>query len=258
MSDKNVISFERGGFHDLRMAYVGSESWKGPDYHWQNEGREGAHAIIQLTRKGRCFIDDSQGRHYVPAGSAFIVEVPSETAYGYVPGDTDPYELDFIAMFGELAIRFVRDLRAFYGPVFELSRRPESLAFFRQIMQKFKHNGFRDRYEESSLLYQFLSSLYREANQAVTRGDSVAACYQRIQSRYREQANINEIALDAGLSREHLARSFQARFGQSPSRMLRELRMREARLILQSGVQDLESVAAAVGFSDVRTLKRYL
>lgn len=70
--------------------------------------------------------------------------------------------------------------------------------------------------------------------------------------------NISEIARDAGLSREHLARCFKQRYGESPSRMLRRLRLREAKALLAVDKSNAEAVAHACGFSDPRNLKRYL
>ena len=259
MPDKNVISAGRSIFDGLRIGYAGRESWKDETYQYDNEGRRPEHAIIQLTLSGSCYFEEEGGvRQTVGAGQAFITDVPSTTFYGYPSSAKEPYRLNFLALFGEAAIDLTRKFRLSYGPVIDMAKRPESYSLFHEVLERYEANALRDRIEESTILYQMFGAFYREAGLDALRGDRVATCRQRILNRFREPANINEIARDAGLTREHLARSFRERYGQSPSTMLRDLRMREARMIIKSGVEDLEAVARAVGFSDVRTLKRYL
>jgi AraC-like DNA-binding protein len=259
MSDENVIFGGSSSFEGLRIGYAGDESWGDVNYYYDNALRTEAHAIIQFTRAGCCFFEQADGRRRrVGVGQAFITEVPSPTVYGYPPEATEPYQLSFLALYGEASTELTRKFRLSYGSVVDLAIRPESYSLFHEISQRYAANSLRDRIEESTILYQLFGALYREANIEALRGDRVATCYQRIQNRFREPANINNVARDAGLTREHLARSFQARYGQTPSNMLRELRVREARMIIKSGVEDLEAVARAVGFADVRTLKRCL
>jgi len=258
MSDKNVIPGDAELFEQLQIWFAGEESWADTSYFFDNPDRSPKHVIIQFTQTGACFFEESGKRHRVGPGEAFITEVPSATQYGYPEDQAEPYGLQFLSLYGETARQLARGFRLKYGPVVNLVRRPESVSLFREVFERYRMHGFRDRIEESTLLYQFFGALYREATLEAVRGDCVATCYQRIQSRYREPANINEIARDVGVSREHLARSFQQRYGESPAKMLRELRIREARMVLESGVVDLEAVARAVGFADVRTLKRYL
>jgi AraC-like DNA-binding protein len=255
---KNVMPAGDELFKELQVGYVGNESLADTNYYYDNSNRSPNHVIIQFTVSGSCFFDQAGQRHRVGVGEAFITEVPSETQYGYPEGETTPYSVQFLALYGETAAQLARSFRLKYGPVVDLARRPESLSIFREIFERYRMHGFRDRIEESTTLYQLFGALYREATLEAVRGDCVATCYQRIQSRFRESANINEIARDVGVTREHLARSFQQRYGQSPAKMLRELRLREARMVIESGVEDYEAVARAVGFFDVRTLRRYL
>jgi len=258
MSDKNVIFEVRAPFADLRLNYAANESWKDTSYYWDNHERHPEHVVIQLTVAGACFLDQSCGRSFVRPGQAFIVEVPSPTIYGFPEGAESDYRLSFIAASGTTALEFVRSYQKQYGSVINFTQCPESLSLFREIIEKYLSNGFRDTLDASARLYQFFAALFRESRQEAVKGDPVALCYERIQNRFREPVNVSEIAQEGGLSREHLARSFRRHYGQTPSVMLRELRLKEARIILESGVEDYERIARAVGFNDVRTLRRYL
>ncbi len=258
MVGKNVISVMPESFRELRIGLAARERWEDSGYEWDNADRS-EHGIVQLTLGGACYFESPEGSHIVEPGYAFLTDVPSRTRYGYWDkGEGLPYENLYLVLQGAHACGLLRAFRERFGPVINLVRRPECHSFFREISERFIHRSFRDRWEESALLFQFFAALYREAEDEAVRGDAVAACYRRILSRFREPANVSEIARDAGLSREHLARCFRERFGQSPSRMLRELRLREARALLASGELELDTVARATGFNDPRSLKRWL
>lgn len=245
-------------FNELRLAMAASEVNSSVDYCWDMEARTQNQAVIQLTTGGACFIEAGGRRELVAVGQAFVTEAPGSVTYGFPAEAREPYALAYLNILGDQAAELAREFRMKFGPVINLSRRPESWSLFWEIQERFQEKRFRDSYEESVLLYQLFAALFREASLEVGRGDPIAACYQRVQQRYREPFNINEMAMEVGISREHLARSFRARYGQSPSTMLSQLRLREARILIQTGVLDLHSVAAATGFVDVRALKRLL
>lgn len=245
-------------FDELQVHYGARERWEDTSYYWDNSDRNEPHVAIQLTESGRCFLEVEGVRQNVLPGYAFIIEVPSQTSYGY-PEDADvPYCMSFISVFGSLAIQFARDIRKQFGPIVDLRVCPESLSIHQEIVECCEANEFRDRFEASARFFQFFAALYRELNQEVVRGDIIAACYQQIQNRFRDPVNISQIAQKSGVSREHLARSFHQRYGETPSHLLRRLRLDAAKRIIETGVQDMESVARSVGLNDVRTLRRYL
>lgn len=59
-----------------------------------------------------------------------------------------------------------------------------------------------------------------------------------------------ELARRAGLSPSHLATAFKRSYGRAPLQHLQELRLMEARRLLQSSDASVASIAAAVGFGD--------
>jgi AraC family transcriptional regulator of arabinose operon len=60
----------------------------------------------------------------------------------------------------------------------------------------------------------------------------------------------SELARRAGLSPSHLAAAFKRAYGLAPLAYLQELRLIEARRLLQSGDDSVAGIAAQVGFSD--------
>lgn len=77
----------------------------------------------------------------------------------------------------------------------------------------------------------------------------------RLRDAPEEDVTLGELANLAGMSRFHLTRSFQRRFGLAPSAYLRLLRLERAKRLLAAGVAPAE-VSAALGFTDQAHLTR--
>lgn len=256
---KNVISAPDCPLHGMHVIFTDTEVSTSRAYYHECQDRSPAQAVIQWTTSGCGFIKCEDGiYHEVPPGHAFITEMPSLTVYGYPPEATQAYAFQYLSVRGQLSYAMAKAFRTKYGPVFHLSAHPGSLSLFRELVQRFEVRSFQDRYEESDMLYHCFSVLMRDAAQSASRRDPIARCYEKIQNHYRDTFNVNELADEVGISREHLARRFKARYGQSPSRMLQEIRMREARVLVASGNADLHTIALATGFREARTLKRLL
>lgn len=67
---------------------------------------------------------------------------------------------------------------------------------------------------------------------------------------------VKEIAERFGYSREHFTRLFLERFGESPGRLLRDARLRNARALLGQSGFPLDRIAALSGFASAASLCR--
>jgi AraC family transcriptional regulator len=65
-----------------------------------------------------------------------------------------------------------------------------------------------------------------------------------------ERISLDELALQAGISRFHFARQFRLSTGESPMGYLRRARIERSKTILQSRATTIAEVAARLGFSD--------
>lgn len=70
-----------------------------------------------------------------------------------------------------------------------------------------------------------------------------------------QEVRLEKLAQAAGLSRFHLCRQFSAKFGLSPSRYQRQLRLQQAKVLLSRG-GDIAEIAMACGFADQSHLGR--
>lgn len=69
------------------------------------------------------------------------------------------------------------------------------------------------------------------------------------------EVRLEKLAQAAGLSKFHLCRQFSAKFGLSPSRYQRQLRLQQAKKLLSRG-GDIAEIAIACGFADQSHLGR--
>jgi AraC-like DNA-binding protein len=83
----------------------------------------------------------------------------------------------------------------------------------------------------------------------------LAAVRELLADRAADEVGLDELAAVAGLSRFHLIRAFQRRYGVTPFAYLRHRRIEKARAALRAGAS-LAQAAAAAGFADKSHLGR--
>ena len=105
--------------------------------------------------------------------------------------------------------------------------------------------------------WELLAELQRGV--AFSSGQPVPPWLARIRERLRADPRpltMADLAVEEGISREHLARAFRAHFGLSPGDYVRRVRLDRARRLLLDGDETIASVAAACGFADQSHLTR--
>ncbi len=71
-----------------------------------------------------------------------------------------------------------------------------------------------------------------------------------IQRNFQQQINLEDLALDLGISQYHLSRVFNAESGFSLPEYLTMVRMEKAKILLSEGQKNISEVAYAVGYED--------
>ena len=229
-----------------------------PKYRWDNATRtDGTALVVQRTIGGRGYVEDVDGRHDVPEGFAMLFAHGEETRYGFPPGATEPYRLQFIAFrpttfVSELFDRVRRD----FGSVVRLPEMSEAQALFVDIIKRFHRHTFRDRFEECEYLIRLLIALYREQVENTRASDPIEFGYHLLHNRFRLPINLKLVAEECSISREHFIREFTRRFRESPGAMLRRLRLEHAQSVLRTTGLSIEAVALANGFTSTDTFAR--
>lgn len=100
-------------------------------------------------------------------------------------------------------------------------------------------------------LYRFLSLIapLRDEDAAPDHDRHYEKALWYMQGAFARGITIQEIADFVGLSRSQLYRIFEKRCGQSPKKMLQEMRLEQARLLLKNSELSVEQVALSVGLN---------
>jgi len=101
------------------------------------------------------------------------------------------------------------------------------------------------------LVLELLAACRREGDE---RTASVAPwlrrAAERLQDDWRASPTLAELAREAGVSPDHLARRFRAAFGLTPGEVLRQRRVEEALRLMLATTDSLADIALACGFAD--------
>lgn len=228
------------------------ETARDESYFWDNSKRA-SHPdmmVLQRTVRGACFIEKGGRRQLAGPGQALLFTHREDSSYGYAGEDGEPYVHDWISFMGQSLKPVFQDLVERSGPVVAMADSSEAALLFSALGEKARRREFRDRYEESDALYELLMAIYRHQAEEREQRETSFVAWEWIQNRYDRPLNIKELAVRLGVSREHLTRSFKARFGESPAALLRRLRMRKGQALVLGTRLSLDEVAVNCGYRD--------
>lgn len=273
-------------------ATVGFQLVSEPSYYWdgRRRGVTEPQFIMQWTTAGTGELEiraPRRRRYALPAGRAFLVEIPGDHVYR-LPTGTPSWEFAYINVAGETARSLWREALRRLGPVADFPENSAPIEIMRRLYLlrenvKPRAAWLTDPTEAAASVLDFLLSLLRYAVHPISldeladddgvlaagegnrRGNSFktrrpspsaavlrAAAYAR--THFSEGAGVEEMATAAGLSRHHFTRLFHRQFGLPPLEYLTRLRLRRAvQLILENNL-NLGGVARAVGFTDGKYL----
>lgn len=241
----------------LRLLSARVEEQRGPDYYWDNRYRGSPrNVVIQQILAGECFLR-AEGKEYrIGPGQAFLFQNPEESQYGYPSDAKGICRLRYVCFSGEEAHAYWLTLYKRFGRVITLNPQGEASLRFHQLTAEEHSRRFRDRYDESEQLYQFVMSLFRDQDAQRESADPVEYCYNYILNHHRSEFNVKTLLAETGQSREHISRQFTARYGVAPGALLRKLRLQTACELLAVSHRNLEEIALSAGLSNARTLSR--
>jgi transcriptional regulator GlxA family with amidase domain len=81
----------------------------------------------------------------------------------------------------------------------------------------------------------------------------IDGCYEALQQNLSNPPSLLELAKSSGLSVYRLKNGFRQRYGDSPFRLLTELRMLRAKELLEKGEVNVSEVAIEVGYTSLGT-----
>jgi AraC-like DNA-binding protein len=83
--------------------------------------------------------------------------------------------------------------------------------------------------------------------------EKIDYCYEQLQKDLNQPPSLLELAKGSGLSVYRMKNGFRQRYGDTPFRLLTEMRMIKAKELLEKGNQNVSEVAMEVGYSSLGT-----
>lgn len=213
--------------------------------------RTDPHLLLQYTVSGEGEIELDNQWHRLPAGRAFLIEVPGPFHYR-LPVDSAVWELRYISL--------SRDCLPWWNPVVAGLGRMVTVPLEHSVVHLLSvictqaaAGEIRDTFHNSLLAYEFLMELYRLMVAMPGDADlpfSVRRALQFMQQELFRPIGLQDVSAAAGISRFHLIRLFQEHVGESPTQHLIKLRIAKAAKLLVETTLSIESIALQTGFAN--------
>lgn len=241
-SAESVFGRILGGAEELQTSHR---------YHYDNSSRgDPDRLVIQRTLQGALRFEAAGRSDLVERGFAVLFTHREPSGYGFPADATEPYRHRYLALAPVGCIRPLFDaIRREFGPVVAMPVRSESGHRHDEALRRHQEGSFRDRFEESEVVYQLLIAIYRDQVQATRSRDPIEYGYHLMRDQLRVPMGLKELAAQSGISREHFVREFKRRHGVSPGVQWRDLKLQRARDMLNSTELPVEEIAILCGFS---------
>jgi len=223
------------------------------DYWWDNRERQPHGGVVcQYTLRGSMLVRDAQGDHEVPVGHAALFCFPSESAYGRPSAWTTGYRCAFVTLLGAGLYQHWQALIALGGPVVAAgSDLPQAM----QRVMAARASG--DPLVLASAVQQFVHDLFARVRQRrLSKLGPAEQAIERMLAMPAHPWSLKDLAREFGCSREHLARRFRERTGETPAAWLRTRRLALALDLLRDTDLPISEVARQSGLSSSHTLAR--
>jgi AraC-like DNA-binding protein len=223
-------------------------------YQWDCARRwSSAFVIVQWTFQGAGRVECKSRDWSVPRHHAFVAIVPEPLQYGYPPGATEPWSFSWVNFYGEISLHLARRFRARFGPVSPLPPGSPAALALQELIDSVADRRLHDPSDLSELGFGFWMKWWKQLHQpSQTPGGVIQSVINHCRDHYRDPVTVKELAVRAGMSREHLTRLFCEKVGVSPAAFLRKQRVEAAADLLRSTPRSLNEIAMRCGFRSAR------
>lgn len=250
--DRSIVRFHSllEGARELPLVLLAGHEYRTSQdkYDWDCRTRNDAHFVFQYTVSGLGEVEIAGQWLALPAGSAFLVEVPGPFRYR-LPAGSGHWELQFVSLSRE-CLPWWTHLVTGLGRVIVL---PSTHAVVRKLAYicKATQSEMQDAFANSAWTYDFLMELYRYQHALPSSAQlphPVRLALTCIEQQAHRPIGLADIAAAAGVSKFHLLRLFQQCVGESPTRRLTKTRIANAARLLVETPLSIEQIAAQIGF----------
>lgn len=235
----------------LTLKGIGVQYADSPSYSWDNRNRKDSHCIIQYCIDGEGAIEIDGIRHPLCRGDTFVINIPGQSRY-YLPDHSSHWEFIYLE-FSKECLPLLRKIHRNTGPVIHFSDDSSFLGRILKIYNMALNNELKSYFENARISYDLWLRLTEYAMtrsaEEVSKADHARAFID--QYYYRDDLNLDLVADKCGMSKYSLCREFHKKYGVSPGKYLRELRIAQAcRLLMTNSDHTLQEIAEMTGYSN--------
>jgi AraC-like DNA-binding protein len=240
----------------ISLASIGWDSIHSADYFFDVAKRsDPGHVIFQLTLSGEGRIRIDEQSHKLPAGSGFLIKVPSSYHYYYEQGSDEPWEFIWMNFKGQDAHLFCERLESNQAPIIHLHSQAEPLQQFWKIYREISNEGLRDSQRISVMVYEWvlaMAAYEKDKNLSANRLNPTILLAEKFMSEnYEKGLTLGDVASYAGVSKHYLCRLFQKHSELAPMEYLRRRRIEVAASSLRNTDWSIHKLAQQCGFESV-------
>ena len=221
------------------------------NYFWDNCTRKDNICLIQYTLKGEGTIKIDNIFYTLKPNDAFLIDIPSNSQY-YLPKHSSFWEFIYLE-FSYDCLPFMRKIYQNNGPILKINISEKLIKQLFDIYTKALHNQIKTFFENTRIAYDLWINLTEYALNLSTAKMSKIDYVKRYidQNYYKNELNLDLIADNIGISKYYMCKEFHKKYGISPGKYLREIRISNAcRLLTTNDNYTLQKIAQSVGYSN--------
>lgn len=220
-------------------------------YSWDNRNRKDSHCIFQYCIDGEGAIETDGITFPVHKGDAFLISIPGASHY-FLPEHSSHWEFIYLE-FSKECLPLLWKIHRHIGPVIHFDDNSRIRSQLIEIYKMALDNQLKSYFENSRISYDFWM-YFTEYVLALSAGEVSKIDYAKSyidNYYYKNDLNLDLIAEHAGMSKYSLCKEFHRKYGISPGKYLRSLRISQAcRLLMTKSDHTLQEIAEMVGYSN--------
>ena len=235
----------------LTLAGAGLHYIDSHEYSWDNRNRDQKICLIQYCVDGEGTLELDGILYPILPGDAFVIDIPGESHY-YLPSHSSYWEVLYLE-FSKECLPLMRKIYRTKGPVVHLTKESglpdQMLAIYENALKNEMKTFFENTKTAYNLWMDFTLYALTCSDNEISKIDHAKAYID--QNYYMEDLNLDIVAEHAGISKYYMCKEFHKKYGISPGKYLKELRISQScRLLSTNSDYTIQDIARMVGYSN--------
>lgn len=237
----------------VNIRSIGWDKQTSTTYNWDSTKRkETGIFIFQYTLSGFGMINLNGQSHPLKENHAFLVAIPGQHRY-FLPASSKSWEFIYISLYGTEVERVWNYMIQELTPIIKIPSEKLLIRLLFNLYQETVEGSIKDPFYASAKAYEFLMECYRFAKdisptKEVPRSISKAIMY--IENNYRYPISLEDIAINADVSRYYLVKQFHKNMNTTPGQYVNKIRIKKAVELLRKTNLPLKDIAQQIGYDN--------